>query len=89
MPREMEELRAFIDKNLARVFIQLAKLRMLFKEKKDGSLRLCVNYRGLNGICVENMYVKPLRGVPLTGGVVSLATGTTAVDGGSSGSFQR
>lgn len=58
-PREMEELRAFIHKNLERGFIQLAKSRMaapvLFKEK-DGSLRLCVGYRDLNCICVENMY---------------------------------
>lgn len=42
-----------------RGFIQPAKLRMaapmLFKEK-GGSLRLCIDYRGLNCICVENMY---------------------------------
>lgn len=32
---------------------------VLFKEK-DGSLRLCVGYRDLNCICVENMYPFPL-----------------------------
>lgn len=59
-PRELEELRAFIDKNLARGFTQPVKSRMvspvLFLEKKDGSLRLCVDYHMLNAICVENVY---------------------------------
>lgn len=58
-PREGEELRSFMDKNLDRDFIQLAKSRMaaliLFKEKKDGSLRLCIAFRGINRVCVENM----------------------------------
>lgn len=52
-PREMEELKGLIDKNLARGFIQPAKL-------KNVSLRRCVDYRGINAICVENMY-PPLR----------------------------
>lgn len=59
MPSEMEELRKFIGKYLVRGFIQPAKSRIaapgLFK-KKDGSLRMCVNYRGINAICVKNMY---------------------------------
>lgn len=63
-PREMEELLACIDKNVARRYIQPVKLRMvapmIFKEKKDGSLRLCVDYRGLNCICIENMYPLPV-----------------------------
>lgn len=33
---------------------------MFFKGKKDRSLRLCIDYRGLNGICMENMYPLPL-----------------------------
>lgn len=63
-PREMEELQGFIEKNLASGFIQAAKSKMvapmLFKEKKHGSLRLCVDYRGLNCICAQNMYPFPL-----------------------------
>lgn len=43
-PRELEELRAFIDKNLAKGFMQQAKscivAPVLFWEKKDGSLTL-------------------------------------------------
>ncbi len=33
---------------------------MLFVKKPDGSLRLCVNYRGLNEITVKNNYPLPL-----------------------------
>lgn len=33
---------------------------VLFPEKKDGFLRLCVNYRGLNAVCVDNIYLLPL-----------------------------
>lgn len=64
MPRELDALREFIDKNLGRRFIQLVKSCMaapiLFQEKKDESLGLCADYRGLNGICIENMYSLPL-----------------------------
>lgn len=63
-PRELEELMAFTDKNLTRGFIQPAKLwmavHMVFREKKDGSLRLCVDYWGLNAIYIENVYPLPL-----------------------------
>ena len=31
-----------------------------FVSKKDGSLRLCIDYRGLNGITVKNRYPIPL-----------------------------
>lgn len=55
-PRELEELRTFIDKNLKQAFIQPAQPRVaapvLFWEKKDGSLHLCMDYRGLNSVCV-------------------------------------
>lgn len=46
MPWEMEELQSFIDKNLATGFIQPTKSGMgapVFREKKDGSLRLCID----------------------------------------------
>lgn len=33
---------------------------VLFKEKKDGILRLCVDFCGINRVCVENMYPVPL-----------------------------
>lgn len=59
-PWEYEKLRAFAGKNLARGLIQPAKSQMaapvLLQEKKDCSLRLCIDYRGLNVICLENVY---------------------------------
>lgn len=33
---------------------------VLFQEKKDGLLRLCLDYRGLNTVCAENVYPLPL-----------------------------
>lgn len=63
-PAEMQEMRKYIDKNLARGFIKPSRSRIaapvLFREKKDGSLRLCVDFRGLNGVCVEHLYPLPL-----------------------------
>src|SRR5882724_3102907 len=49
---ELAALRKFIDKNLATGFIHPSRSShgapVLFIQKKDGSLRLCVNFRGLN-----------------------------------------
>lgn len=62
--QELEELQIFLDKNLARGFIQPVKSSMaapvLFREKKDGSLRLCIDYCRLNVICMENVYPLPV-----------------------------
>ena len=32
---------------------------VLFQKKKDGSLRLCIDYRGLNQVTVKNKYPIP------------------------------
>ena len=32
---------------------------MLFVKKKDGSLRMCIDYRGLNQVTVKNKYPLP------------------------------
>jgi hypothetical protein len=62
--RELVALKEFLEENLAKRFIQesksLAGALILFTLKKDGSLRLCVNYRGLNAITVKNRYPLPL-----------------------------
>lgn len=59
-PREVEELRTYIHKNLQCGFIQLAKpwvaTPVLFREKKDGPLHLCMDYHRVNAVCVENLY---------------------------------
>jgi hypothetical protein len=49
---ELSALRDFIDQNLKSGFIYPSKSThgapILFVKKKDGSLRLCVDYHGLN-----------------------------------------
>ena len=61
---ELETLRAYLDENLAKGFIRSstspAGAPILFVKKKDGSLRLCVDYRGLNRITKKNRYPLPL-----------------------------
>uniref|UniRef100_A0A803TIV3 ribonuclease H n=1 Tax=Anolis carolinensis TaxID=28377 RepID=A0A803TIV3_ANOCA len=62
--REKEELRKYIDKNLARGFIEPSNSPLgapvLFRRKKDQTLRLCIDYRGLNAISTVNKYPLPL-----------------------------
>ena len=61
---ELKALRSYIDENLAKGFIRHSKspagVPILFVKKKDGSLRLCVGYRGLNKVTVRNRYPLPL-----------------------------
>ena len=55
---------AYISKNLASGFIQqltlLAGALILFVKKKDGTLRLCVDYKSFNCIITKNQYPLPL-----------------------------
>jgi hypothetical protein len=61
---ELQALREYLIENLAKGFIRLSKspagALILFVKKKDGSLRLCVDYRGLNKITKKNRYPLPL-----------------------------
>jgi hypothetical protein len=61
---EMEILREYIRKNLARGWIRRSMSQsgapILFTKKKDGALRLCVDYRGLNAITIKNRHPLPL-----------------------------
>ena len=61
---ELETLRAYLDEHLDKGFIRSsnspAGAPILFVRKKDGSLRLCVDYRGLNCITKKNRYPLPL-----------------------------
>ncbi|SOV06852.1 uncharacterized protein UDID_17944 [Ustilago sp. UG-2017a] len=63
-PKEMSELRKYLDENLEKGFIRPSKSParspVLFVPKKDGSLRLCMDYRGLNEITVKNRAPLPL-----------------------------
>ena len=66
---ELKVLRAYIEKHLANGFIRPSKspagAPILFVKKKDGSLRLCVDYRGLNQLTIKNRYPLPLIGESL------------------------
>ena len=60
----VDALYAYIDENLAKGFIHHSKslvwAPILFVKKKDGSLHLCVDYRGLNKVTIRNCYPLPL-----------------------------
>ena len=68
-PVELETLKTYIETNLANDFIRPSKspagAPILFDKKQDGSLRLCVDYRGLNNITIKNRYPLPLVGESL------------------------
>ena len=63
-PFELNTLREFIDENLSTGFIRPTSSSLaasvLFVKKKDGSLRLCVDYRGLNKLTRKDRYPLPL-----------------------------
>ena len=68
-PVELETLKTYIKTNLANGFIRPFKspagAPILFDRKPDGSLRLCVDYWGLNNITIKNRYPLPLIGKAL------------------------
>jgi hypothetical protein len=61
---EAAALREFLDENLPKGFVSEssspAGAPVLFVRKKDGSRRLCVDYRGLNAVTIRNRYPLPL-----------------------------
>ena len=68
-PVELKILKAYIETNLANGFIRLSKSSagapILFDRKSDSSLRLRINYRGLNNLTIKNRYPLPLIGKSL------------------------
>ncbi|KAH0606065.1 uncharacterized protein H6S33_004522 [Morchella sextelata] len=61
---ELVVLKQYIQDNLQKGFIQASSsptgAPVLFVKKIDGTLRLCVDYRGLNELTVKNRYPLPL-----------------------------
>ncbi len=55
---KLELLKAYIENNLASGFIKpfkfLAKASILFDKKPNSSLRLCIDYQGLNNLTIKN-----------------------------------
>ena len=66
---ELETLKTYIKTNLANGFIRPSKsptgALILLNKKPDRSLRLCMDYRGLNNITIKNRYPLPLIGESL------------------------
>ena len=62
--KELLVLKEYIEENLAKGFIRHssspAGAPVLFVKKSDGSLRFCVDYRGLNEMTIKNRYPLPL-----------------------------
>ena len=60
---ELQEIRKWIKENLSKGFIRASSSScaspILFVKKKDGSLRLCVDYRALNDITIKDRYPLP------------------------------
>ena len=61
---ELEALHTFIDEHLNMGFIRSSRsphaAPILFVRKKDGSLRLCVDFRALNKVTKKDCYPLPL-----------------------------
>ncbi len=59
----------YLETHLITGFIRLSKspagAPIFFDKRPDGSLRLCVNYRGLNDLTIKNRYPLPLIGESL------------------------
>lgn len=54
-------MKRYIEEELAKGFIRPStSARFFFVKKKDGSLRPCIDYRGLNDITMKFRYPLPL-----------------------------
>ena len=62
-PAELKELKAQLEELLNKGFIRPSTspwgAPILFEKKKDGSLRLCIDYRQLNQATIRNQYPLP------------------------------
>ena len=62
-PTELKELKIQLQELLDKRFIQPSVspwgAPILFVKKKDGSLRICIDYRQINNVTVKNKYPFP------------------------------
>jgi transposase InsO family protein len=63
-PRELRILREYLESSMEKGWIQKSEspagAPILFVPKKDGTLRLCVDYRRLNEVTIKNRHPLPL-----------------------------
>ncbi|XP_071933737.1 uncharacterized protein [Coffea arabica] len=63
-PAELKELKIQLQDLVEKGFVRESDspwgAPVLFVKKKDGSLRLCIDYRGLNEVTIKNKYPLPL-----------------------------
>ena len=62
-PTELKELKSQLQELLDKGFIQPSVspwgAPVLFVKKKDGTLRMCIDYRQINKVAVKNKYPLP------------------------------
>ena len=62
-PTELKELKIqlqeLLDKGFIRPSVSLWGAPVLFVKKKDGTLRMCIDYRQINKVTVKNKYPLP------------------------------
>ncbi len=72
-------MKSYIDEELAKGFIRPstspASAGFFFVKKKDGGLRPCIDYRGLNEISIKFRYPLPLVPAALEQGKILHQTG--------------
>ena len=63
-PVELEELHKYLEKNLDKEWIRRSKFPIsapiMFAQKKDGSIRICIDYQDLNKVTVRNPLIPEL-----------------------------
>ena len=62
-PLELKELKVQMEELVSKGFIRPStspwEAPVLFVKKRDGSLRLCIDYRELNKVTIRNQYLLP------------------------------
>lgn len=59
VPTELKELKVQLEELLDKGLIRPSVSPVLYVKKKDGSLRLCIDYQELNKVMVKNKYPLP------------------------------